>query len=192
MAEELLRSFIAIELSEAMKQEASSFVNSLAKRYTGFRFLSPQNWHLTLHFLGKVEFERLEVLQTRLDKTLTEVKPFSIFLDGIGVFPEPKQPRVIWLGINGDLTELLTLKKMLDQALQKMHFDMEQRTYRPHVTIARTKERKVSAVSLTDQETRFRSQIVDRVSQVTLFKSDLTPQGAVHSVLRQFQFGHHD
>lgn len=186
MAQSQVRSFLAIELSEALKNEVYRFIESIQTKYPAFRFVPPQNWHLTLHFLGQVETKRIEELSVKASRALEKVTPFSIFLKGLGAFPNWNRPHTLWVGVGGDTQQLSALKKRLDQVLQEAHFQIEVRTYHPHITIARLKG---GASFLQSTPTcEFQSRTVDQIRCVTLFKSDLSPQGACHTPLKIFQF----
>lgn len=187
MAESTVRCFLAIELSDTLKNEACRFVKKIQARYSAFRFIPPDNWHLTLHFLGQVEAEKIEELSSRVSRALENVEPFSIFLEGFGVFPNWHQPRILWIGVSGDIPQLSVLKKQLDQVLQKMHFEIEARLFHPHITVARSKTR-VPRLSL-DLNPQFKSCAVDQVRHVVLFKSTLSPQGTQYAPVRTFPFG---
>lgn len=187
MAQDTLRSFLAIEVSEALKSETHHFVETIRSKYTDFRFIPSQNWHLTLHFLGQVETEKIEILAACTSKALENVRPFSISLERFGTFPNWHQPRILWIGIGGDLPQLSALKEQLDQVLRKMHFHIETRSYHPHITIARFKGGTPRLRS--EPEEQFKSRLVDSVHYITLFRSDLSPQGAQHIPLRTFLLG---
>ena len=187
MAHDTIRSFLAIELSESLKNELCFFVQSIQNQFSGFRFSNPKTWHLTLHFLGDVTLEKIEELKARLSKVLPDVKPFSISLEGLGVFPKGKTPRILWIGVNGDADALLGLKKRLDEVLQKMHFEIEKRTYHPHITIARAKE-KVSH-PFPKLELTFKAQTIDLIRSLTFFRSDLSKEGVEHTPLFTIPFG---
>lgn len=186
MAHDKVRAFLAIELSEAVKSEASSFIQTIQSRCHGFRFLDSKNWHLTLHFFGQVESEKIEKIGLRLQDALAEIQPFSIVLEGFGVFPDDRKPRVLWIGVGGDLKELSELKSRVDQTLQKMHFPIETRSFHPHITVARSKGNVFLSFSKSEQ--MFKGRIVDQVQSLTLFKSDLLPQGVQHTALRTVSF----
>ena len=90
MAHQAIRSFLAIELSEAMKGEVQRFIKKIEHQFPGFRFGNPETWHLTLHFLGAIGSEKLESLSLKIPKALEGTKPFQLFLEGVGVFPNTK------------------------------------------------------------------------------------------------------
>ena len=188
MAQGAIRAFLAIEISEKLKQEASSFVDAIRDHYPSFRFIPSQNWHLTLHFLGHVELKKIEMLQERLSgQALMHVKPFTISLSGLGTFPVGQKPRILWIGIDGDHTGLLTLKQGLDQVLQKLHLEIENRPYHPHITIARSKGE--APHPKVNFEPQFKGQSAEEIRHITLFKSILSAQGAEHISLGKFSFG---
>lgn len=182
MAQLKVRSFLAIELSDTVKSEAFTFIQTIQSKCHGFRFLDSKNWHLTLHFFGQVEPEKIEKVGSHLQDALSDVQPFSIFLEGFGAFPDEQNPRILWIGVGGDLKELSDLKCRVDQVLQKMHFPIETRSFHPHITIARSKGEVVC--SLPKFEQIFKSRAIDQVRSLVLFKSNLLPQGAQYTALR--------
>ena len=185
MADEAIRSFLAIELSESLKREALSFVETIQNQYPAFRFLPPQNWHLTLHFLGHITPEEVKILQLALPKTVAEIKPFSVSLEGLGAFPK-EHPHILWLGVAGDTSALLALKKRCDQALEKLDFQIETRPYQPHITIARLKGQ--APRSFLKPEKTFKSKNFDIIYNLTFFQSILSPKGLLYTPLSVFPF----
>ncbi len=182
MADQIVRAFLAIELSERLKSEAQSFLESIQNELTGFRLIPPQNWHLTLHFFGSVELHQLEKVTPQLFDTLSNVKPFSISLAGFGAFPNARKPRIIWIGTGGEIQSLSELKNKLDHTLQKARFEIESRPYHPHITIARIK----TGHPVPQFNRPFNGKITDQVCQITLFKSDLASKVPIHTPLQIF------
>ncbi|MBI4368208.1 MAG: RNA 2',3'-cyclic phosphodiesterase [Candidatus Omnitrophica bacterium] len=187
MAPETVRAFLAVELSESLKQEARIFVDSIRDQSPGFRFIDVANWHLTLHFLGQIPQAKIDTLQERLPDVLKDSRPFPLYLEGAGVFPSAQRPRILWLGVQGGIPELIQIKGKLDQALRKMHFSIENREFQPHVTIARAKD-KQSSFHLLPEKCSFKTKTIDQVRQITLFKSELFLKGAQHTPLAAFPF----
>ena len=192
MAAVTLRTFLAIEIAERIKEEVMPFAHKLEDACPEFRFIPPENWHLTLHFLGEVEAEKLEMLKSHMPKTLLKTRPFSVFLEGFGVFPNYEKPRILWIGIGGELPPLLALQTALGQLLQELRFEVEKRTFHPHITIARAKKAVTSARTASLKSgldgLRFQSRGDMRVSSVALFSSDLAPQGARYCRVSDFSF----
>ncbi|MBI4394787.1 MAG: RNA 2',3'-cyclic phosphodiesterase [Candidatus Omnitrophica bacterium] len=186
MAHQTVRSFLAIELSERLKNEVQSFLESVGSSLQGFRLIPPQNWHLTLHFLGPIDTDEMEHLSARLAKALPGIKPFSISLGGFGAFPNQQSPRILWVGVRNDLKNLLELKQKLDGVLQAAHFQIEKKPFHPHITVARLKLRHShSALKL---ETEFQGKARDEIKQITLFKSQTLPEGAIYTPFQIFRF----
>lgn len=92
------------------------------------------NLHLTLKFLGEVENQKIEEIIMALEKAGRGVKPFDVRLHGLGAFPNLREPRILWVGIES--LELLTLQRSVEQELANIGFSPENRRFRPHVTIA--------------------------------------------------------
>ena len=184
MDHQLIRCFLAVELSESLKQEAQIFVEGIKTEYPVFRFIPSQNWHLTLHFFGDLSSAQAEEIQLRLPDFLGKTQPFSISLEHMGVFPDERKPRILWLGVSGDTSKLLALKKQVDQALKKLRFEIEKRPFHPHLTIARSKNQfSKTALNLTRE---FKTKTIDSIRHLTLFQRSLSPQGAVYTVLKTF------
>ncbi len=186
MADATIRTFLAIELSEAIRIEAHRFVQTIQSQFFEFRFINPKNWHLTLHFFGPVDLEKIEKLKSRLSEGLSAVKPFSISLEGLGVFPDSRKPRIFWIGVGEAISELSVLKMRIDQVLQKMNFEIESRHLHPHISIARSKGQ---ITSFSKPIPNFKGRVIDQVQSVTLFKSVLSSQGAQYTPLEVISFG---
>ena len=187
MDQETIRSFLAIELSNEAKNEAFSFIEKIEKNYLTFRFIPHQNWHLTLHFFGEISLAQVDQLHAELPKVLTKIQPFTISLYGIGAFPSNQRPRILWIGVSGDLARLSALKHNIDQVLKKIDLQIESANYHPHVTIARVRKNEKALPLKVSQE--FKGQAISHIDHITLFKSVLAPQGAKYEPLLIFSFG---
>ncbi|OGX06238.1 MAG: 2'-5' RNA ligase [Omnitrophica bacterium RIFCSPLOWO2_12_FULL_50_11] len=190
MASALVRSFLAVELSEVQKREVLSFLNRVRDDMPGFRFVAPENLHLTLHFFGSINEKAIERVRLKLGPSLIDVKPFTVSLAGRGTFPSGRRPRVLWIGMGHGAGELIRLKHAIDHVLQDLKFPLEKRSYTPHLTVARAASRQsdvdssegVTVASLAP----FEGHETCRVSEVALFRSYLSPHGARYSILHKF------
>ena len=187
MAQDPIRTFLAIELSEAIRKEAHSYVEVIEQNCPDFRFIPPENWHLTLHFFGQIDSNQIQKLETHLPPAFSSAQPFSIQLEKLGAFPSWNQARILWIGVGGDVPQLLSLIERLNQVLQEMHFEIEPRDYSPHITIARLKTRNPVPAAVPKQT--YQGHVIDRVQHITLFRSDLSSKGAYYSPIKTFPFG---
>ena len=182
---ESIRSFLAIELSDALKAEVRSFVEKIKERYPDFRFTQSESWHLTLHFFGELNTGQIDRLKVRLAPVIQNLSPFIISLAGFGAFPSFRNPSILWLGVSTRTDELNVLKLKVDQALREVHFSIENRAFKPHLTIARRKSR-TSLPSISLPADIFSPKAEQEVRHVTLFQSILTPSGAHYRPLCVF------
>ena len=116
-------------------------------------------------------------------------KPFSLSIGGAGVFPDPRRPRVLWLGMNGDVERLLAFQKGLDQSLQEIGFPREERPFRPHLTLGRIKTPR-GLIGLARALEKGEEYTAGRfvASGLSLLQSELTPRGAIYTQLKWFPF----
>src|SRR6185369_14737661 len=108
-----IRLFIAIEIPDPIKAELTKLQNLLRRAQADISWTKPENIHLTLHFLGEVEEGRLEILKQRCAVSAAEFAPFMMTLDGAGVFPDFRRPRVLWAGLSGELEIATQLQKQI-------------------------------------------------------------------------------
>ena len=183
-----IRSFIAIELSAEAREQLRVLEDSLrAKLNMPASWVKPDNCHLTLKFLGNVTQQKLAQVAAALNAVAQETSPFYLELDGLGVFPNIRHPRILWVGLAGDISQLLILHKNIDHALSRLGFSSENRPFSPHLTLCRIREDLPTAVcaaisnslSTIRAEDKARFQVVE----LTLFKSELTPGGPIYTRL---------
>lgn len=186
MAEQKIRSFLAIELDPSLITEVSNFVTQIKSRFSQFRFIPSTNWHLTLHFFGPLSSEELNRLSNLLPEVAFKVKPFTILLKGLGSFPNDLKSRILWIGVEGEIDKLMYLKEVLDQSLLKMKFPLETKPFHPHITIARSQQLINCNLSDSEKEMKFKTQ--PKIQKISLFQSELTPSGAKYSLLQDFPF----
>ena len=179
-----MRTFLAVDLSSDLKKEAAVFVESVKQLCRGFRFIPPENWHMTLHFFGEISERDARRMTPELDHALREVNGFQLSLSGFGAFPSLKSPRVLWVGVDKGATELIHLKEKVDQSLKKLNVSLETRPFHPHVTIARVQDQSREA-DLSTRST-FHGRVIDQVNQVVLYQSELTRSGARYHSLFKF------
>ena len=182
---ETIRTFIAVELPEKIISSISRVQENI-KSYYGFkiRWVRPENIHLTLKFLGNVKKAEIEKVGEAIFESVKGYSPITLRAKGIGTFPGIKRPRVIWVGISGQLDLLVELHKTLDDELEAISFPKENRTFRGHLTLGRVKA-KIDPKRFGDALNKlagFESESFT-ADRIILFKSELKPTGAVYTKL---------
>ena len=191
---EQVRSFVAIELPERLKEELVGLSERLKSGgYSGVRWVDPRGIHLTLKFLGDVAVERLDDINTALKEATRGVSPFRLEVGGLGVFPNPRRVRVAWVGLAGETDKLQQLQQQVESVLAKLGFATESRRFTPHLTLARVRDQ----VSLEErlgfgqfiESADFRAMNKIEVDTVYLMRSQLTRQGAIYSRISSVHLG---
>lgn len=167
------RLFTAVDLSD----EAREAVGRICTGIPGVKWLDETQLHLTLRFIGDAAPSLFERIRQALAEV--EAKPFELSLRGVGRFPPKRDPRVLWVGIETS-EALLSLQRMVEQALEKCGLEPEGREFSPHITLARLKDMPWSPVAAFLERNRLFSTPPFPVSGFHLYSSTLTPKGALH------------
>jgi 2'-5' RNA ligase len=185
---EQIRSFIAIELPEEVRQGLAKLRNGLQRDEHRFvKWVDPYGIHLTLKFLGNIPAGRVTEVTGAMEGATQGISPFHLQISGLGAFPSIKQVRVFWVGIGGEMDKLSRLQQNIDSALGVLGFAREERPFVPHLTLARVRQGaspsdRRSFGALVDSAV-FEQEYHLQVEAVNLMKSQLTPAGAVYSRL---------
>jgi 2'-5' RNA ligase len=185
----VIRAFIAVDLDDPVIEKVCNVVEILKSRITEIRWLRKENLHLTLKFLGNIAESQVEPITAALRHPLGLFSPCTISAKGLGVFPDFRRPKILWVGLTGD--QLVQLAAEIESALMPNGFTPENRAFTPHLTIGRwregsrpTKNLRQEIDSLNDFEFG-----ACAVRQIVLFQSVLKPEGASYSELRTIQLG---
>jgi 2'-5' RNA ligase len=151
-------------------------------------WVAPDNLHLTLKFLGGVDAERLEAVATALTAAAAGSTVFDLVVRGLGAFPSPTRPRVLWAGVDEGRAAAATLARGVDDALAALGFEREARAFAPHVTLGRVRvprpaPRLAEALAAGGHFGR------QPVASVALMRSDLSSRGARYSELATAPLG---
>lgn len=186
-----IRSFIAVDPSPEVTAKIDETIRKLEPQTRGFRWVRPEGIHLTLRFLGEVEEEVLETISQRIEQLARDCEPISLTASGIGFFPDPVRPRVVWVGLQGDLSRLEGLQKEVHEAVRELPVHQEkERGFTPHLTVARIADfHKASGIARILEAAKSAEFGDFRIKTVILYKSNLTPQGAKYTKLKEFKLG---
>ena len=131
------RMFLAVALSDECRHAVAAHLDaSLGERTLPGRRARPENWHITLRFLGGTTAEQADAILAHLDEHVL-VEPFRVRLAGLGGFPRERKASVLWMGTTGDLDPLHALAVECETAAQRAGFEPEGRPFHPHVTLSR-------------------------------------------------------
>jgi len=185
----MIRSFIAIELPDEIRHALAEVQKHLRRDVAGVRWVEPGSIHLTLKFLGDIPAEQIQPIVAAAMGAVQDEPPVSLGVSGLGAFPNPRRPRVIWVGIEGDVARLGRLQARLEEALEPLGFPRDERAFRPHLTVGRVKEprRPPDLTRALADVTVPRCNSFD-VREILLYKSDLRPTGAIYTKLQHLPF----
>jgi 2'-5' RNA ligase len=134
------RVFLAVELPAAVMTSLMTAMDALAPLSEVVRTSPPEGIHLTLHFLGHLELDRVDAIHQAVEPVIAAQARFGVEVEGLGAFPSMTRPRVVWAGLGGaDRGHLLTLQSETGKALRAAGFELEDRAYAPHLTLGRVR-----------------------------------------------------
>jgi len=187
-----LRAFIAISLPEKVIDHLENLQSSLKGYKIKASWANPSNMHLTLKFLGEIPTAKVQDINQCISASMLDFKKehekLSLFAEGIGVFPSVNKPRVVWAGISsgvkGKTNSLEIIHSFLETHLEKAGFEKEKKRFFPHITLGRIKK-PVSQNIITEilKKHADNKSGAFLVKEITLFKSQLTFKGAIHTKL---------
>jgi len=178
MAGRTVRAFIAVPLDQQLQRTLATLQERMRPLLPGVRWSAPHTTHLTLCFLGDVAEEVLEKLPKVMLSVAGSQPPFSVRVGGVGAFPHLRQPRVVWVGLDGG-TALPELQSRLTQGVAGLGLPLEHRPFHPHLTLGRCRERVAAADQLLAPylDVDCGRLLVDHI---VLYESRLAPAGAQH------------
>ena len=181
-----LRTFIALELPPPVVSLLKRMQEDLKSKGLRAKWVQPESIHLTVKFLGNIAPGDVERVYGAMQDAGGDFAGIHLVAGGVGLFPGIKRPRVIWAGLGGQVRELIALKGDLEDSLATLGFKKETRPFKAHLTLGRFKE---NADPNTHRQVigEYASQVGEKVTarRMVLFKSDLTPTGAVYSRLQE-------
>jgi 2'-5' RNA ligase len=184
----VIRAFIAISLSDEVQHGLERVLQDMKSRLPGgaVRWVPVKNIHLTIKFLGEVSVGSLEMLTTMLQTEAARHPQFEFSVGGMGAFPSPRRPRVIWVGVEAP-PELPGLQRGVEAEMARLGYAPEERPFSPHLTIGRVTRNpdpgELRQLSSVLEASKVGYLGVTQVQAVHLYRSDLQPSGAVYTRL---------
>ncbi len=184
-----LRTFIAIELSRELKESLGRLQERLRDQVPprSVRWVQPDGIHLTLKFLGDTTEDKVEAVKAALARAAAGWGPFSFTVGELGCFPNARQPRVVWVGVQEPSGALARLQQMVETHVTPLGFPTEKRPFSPHLTLGRVQKyasrsevRQIGEVVAANTVGSLGQMTATAISYI---KSDLRPGGAVYTTL---------
>ena len=185
---ETLRAFVAIEVEPKIVRALGQFQRALEEALPKetVRWALPDHLHLTVRFLGNMAAEAVDPVAAALRKICRQENSFRLRAAGLGGFPNLRSPRVIWVGLQGDLPELQKLQTQIQEATRDFGQPPESRAFHPHLTLGRVREaavRQARNIGKALQAAAVPEFGEWPVNEIRLMRSQLSPHGAHYSVL---------
>jgi RNA 2',3'-cyclic 3'-phosphodiesterase len=191
----MTRTFIALEMNEHMQSHLTGVIRQMAQALPRLNWVNPMGIHLTLAFLGELDAVHLEQVMQAAATAAPQVTAFSYRLTRIGIFGSPRQPRVVWMGIEEKSASLTRLHHVLNQELELRGFATDRRPFSPHLTLARVKnplapgELERLQEILTGKQSELLSAAEYPVQYVNVMKSELSRSGAEYTCMKAYPLG---
>ncbi len=178
-----IRSFLAFDLPPDIKNEVKSIYTVLKKSGLEAAWVRPDTIHITLVFTGNVKEECIQNIISGIDSVTVFHGSIEISLSGMGVFPNTSRPRVLWLGLDGNIKGLAALKSDLESSLESFGIKREERPFRPHLTLGRFRKPLQNTPLLKRLTAEYKdiSGPKGTVNDLVFYKSDLKPAGSVYT-----------
>jgi RNA 2',3'-cyclic 3'-phosphodiesterase len=132
-----VRLFVAVDPPARVRGHLEAGTAALRESMDGWRWVPPEQWHLTLAFLGEVADDRLPELTRRMGLAARRHEPFTVDLAGVGAFNSLRRARVMWVGVDGDREALTRLADSVGAGARRAKIALDERRYRPHMTLGR-------------------------------------------------------
>ncbi len=183
-----MRLFLALEVPAEIREALRRLQEELRGRSEGWRWTRPDGFHLTLRFLGDVADGAVEAQRSVWRDVAARGRALRVVFRGVGVFPSERSPRVLWVGVVEEPAagQLAALAAAFEEAAVSAGFEPEGRPFRPHLTLARASGRGRPVLRRVGEPMELGAA---RFEEVVLFRSVLSPGGAIYASLETFPLG---
>ncbi|MFQ5682780.1 MAG: RNA 2',3'-cyclic phosphodiesterase [Candidatus Binatia bacterium] len=180
----MIRTFVGIRIDPEMAGRISEVQFQLERSLKGIRWVGKENLHFTFKFLGDVQEEKVVPIVGALERVLSAIPSFPIYGGGLGVFPDIKRARILWVGLEGETLRPLLAK--METTFERIGFARDKRSFKPHLTIGRWRHFDRKSELLKGEIEKYRDCDFGetQVKEVVFFQSVLQREGAVYMPLR--------
>ena len=180
-----IRSFLAFELPPDIKEVQRKVSRAGKELPLDLRWVKPDNIHLTVVFMGNVSEDKIQTMGETVKKACIGVDPFEVNAGPLGFFGNRRHPRVLWMGLGGDVHRMGRFRDRLQKKLKPFGIKTEKRPFKPHLTLGRFNKGSHPWPHLDDLISTYSDLKgpVCSLRELVLFKSDLKPGGAIYTKL---------
>jgi 2'-5' RNA ligase len=180
-----LRTFIALDPGKTIRDRLVALQESLARSGPEVKWVESENLHITLLFLGEVDERAVLDVCRAVGRRCQEILAFTVAVEGVGSFGNPRRPRTVWVGVGEGAEEVKGLHAALEEVLLELGcYRREERQFTPHITLGRVKQDGSSddLATALQRKSDWQAGAVE-VREVLVMSSELTPQGPIYTVL---------
>lgn len=184
-----IRAFVAIDLPGVILADLENVLEALKQKIDDVKWVRGESIHLTLKFLGNIDLDEVDKISDVLTPVFDSSAVIPLTIEGAGVFPNEKKPRVVWIGVSEEGNALEALQRAIDDRLASINYPRETRSFSPHITIGRVKSginnpaRLLPGIFRNIENFKTDTFTADAVH---LYRSDLKPGGAAYAKLKTF------
>lgn len=186
-----IRSFLAFELPPVIKRGISEVSRAGKEFPLDLAWVKSDNIHLTMVFMGNIPEEKIQSIGEAAKKVCAGTEPFDVSPGGLGFFGSRRHPRVLWMGLHSDVRRMGRFREALQKSLKPFGIKPEKRPFKPHLTLGRFKKGARPWPHLDNMISEY-ANLRGRtcaLKELVLFKSDLTPEGAIYTKLDAWMLG---
>ena len=168
------------ESVDKLREETKDFIRG--------KWTEPQNLHMTFQFLGEINQEQAVSVLKNIQRIADRYKPFRVQYRSLGVFPDRRRPRILWIGVSKGENVLKRLASEVSQLNRKAGIRVDSKPFHPHVTVCRIKEadrKKLGNLMNRYRNFIFGEEVIDRIA---LISSSLTSIGPIYTMVEEFYF----
>ncbi len=186
----MIRTFVALEISKEIRARTSRLIGRLNQSGAEANWVTPENLHLTMTFLGDVNDVAVHEVCMATQDVVRQYEPFEVQCRGTGAFPRLESPRVFYVAVHEGFDAMVEMQRDLTNAFRDIGFQKEKGKYQPHLTIGRMMRGKYandSLKTLLEKHSEFDAGSAI-VNEAVVYSSQLEPSGPIYTPLSRISF----
>ncbi|MBF88379.1 MAG: RNA 2',3'-cyclic phosphodiesterase [Candidatus Marinimicrobia bacterium] len=189
MGEKLIKTFISIDVGNKIKEKIKRLKSENFRKTDNVNWVNIENIHLTLRYIGPTVNSEIKKINNILENIVKDFREFSLEIKGTGIFPKIQRPRIIWLGINGNLSKLSDLESYINKILSQNGYPSDNfNNFIPHITLGRIRYPQTTTPDLTSFLNASYNPVKFKVQKISLFRTETIGSGPIYSLLGTHYF----